>query len=486
MSTASALPIASNSSPGSSGAIQLPSLARRRAVVLATVLENQWIPERIKPGPDGKGLTSKQAEFLGDERREILYGGAAGGGKSVALLAAAAQYVTESRYSALILRRTFRQLAKSDSILSLAKDWWLSNRDVRYNGDLYTFTFPSGAVIEFGHMDTENAKHNYQGGGYRFVGYDELTQFTDTMYLYLFSRQRRDATSQIPLRMRATSNPGGIGHEWVKSRFIDPQTRHPSARFIPARLSDNPNIDRESYLESLSYLDPLTRDQLEKGDWDAVAGGRFQKAWFGWYRKDSPAVEFVSLNRNGQEIERFLWKNCARFQTCDPAASTSTAADYFVLSTWLVTPRANVLWWGCEREKLELPEQVELCQRSYRINGPKFVAVEEVLNQRGLAQLLRRSKNPLMVVHGVSPLGRDKLARAAGFINLVHDGRVFLPEDNRAFPLDDVIGELTRFTGDPDQDAHDDIVDSGSYMAELLPSMGGGQSSAPTVWKPRG
>ena len=158
-----------------------------------------------------------------------------------------------------------------------------------------------------------------------------------------------------------------------------------------------------------------------------------------------------------------------------------------VLSTWLVTPKANVLWWGCERGKWELPEQVQLCQRSYRRHNPKFLAVEEVLNQRGLAQLLRRSTDPVMIVRGVSPLGRDKLSRAAGFINLAHSGRVFLPESNPAFPLDDVIGELTRFTGDPKQDANDDIVDSASYCAELLPMLaGGGIGKAPILHKLKG
>lgn len=447
------------------------------------MLENPFVPERIKAG-----LTPKQAELLGDESREILYGGAAGGGKSVGMLLAAAQYVTEARYAALILRRTFKQLAKSDSILALAKDWWLADRRVRYNGDTYTFTFPAGAVVEFGHMDSEDAKHNYQGGAYRFVGYDELTQFTEPMYTYLFSRQRREAGSAVPLRMRATSNPGGVGHDWVKRRFIAPETRDPRATFIPARLADNPNIDRDSYVESLSYLDPLTRAQLLAGDWDAVAGGRFKADWFGWYRRCPDSADFVRLRHAGGEVERLKPAGCPRFQTCDPAASTSTAADYFVLSTWLVTPRAHVLWWGCEREKLELPEQVELCQRSYRRHLPQFVAVEEVANQRGLAQLLRRSKDPVMVVRGVSPLGRDKLSRAAGFISLAHDGRVYLPEGNPAFPLDDVIGELTRFTGDPDRDAHDDVVDTGSYAAELLPVLGTATGSAkpPGLWKPSG
>lgn len=67
--------------------------------------------------------------------------------------------------------------------------------------------------------------------------------------------------------------------------------------------------------------------------------------------------------RDGQEVERFRPAVCSRFQTCDPAASASSVADYFVLSAW---PRANLVWLACERGELELPEQVATCQRSYR------------------------------------------------------------------------------------------------------------------------
>lgn len=444
-------------------------------MLLATVLENPYIPQKYKDG-----LTPKQAEFLADESREILYGGAAGGGKSVALLMAAAQYVTEPGYSAVILRRTFAQMSKSDSILELAKEWWLGDDRVKFNGDEYKFTFPRGATVQFGHMENERSKFNYQGGAFRFVGYDELTQFTETQYTYLFSRQRKAADSPHPLRMRATSNPGGVGHQWVYKRFIDTKTRRPRAKFIPAKLKDNPNVDEASYREGLAELDPLTRLQLEEGRWDAVAGGRFKMEWFGNYRPDPDSPDFMQLWHGDGCVERFKPATCARFQTCDPAASTSDAANHFVLSTWLVTPKANLLWWGCEFGKMELPDQVLLCQSSYRRHGPKFVAVEVLLNQRGLRDILRRSKDPVMVVREMSPRGHNKLERAAGFINLAASGRVFLPEDGRPFPHDEVTSELTRFTGEDGGD--DDFTDTGSYAAEILPELhSGGGAGRPIV-----
>ena len=71
------------------------------------------------------------------------------------------------------LQAKLDQLAKADSILSKAKEWLLGK--VRYNGDDHKFTFPSGATLEFGHMDHEDSKHDYQGGSWAFVGVDEAT-----------------------------------------------------------------------------------------------------------------------------------------------------------------------------------------------------------------------------------------------------------------------------------------------------------------------
>ena len=104
------------------------------------------------------------------------------------------------------------------------------------------------------------------GAGVADVGFDELTQFTETQYTYLFSRLRRLADATVPLRMRAATNPGGVGHVWVHRRFIDPNSA--TSPFISARLEDNPHIAQAEYEESLSRLDPATRKQLREGQWN--------------------------------------------------------------------------------------------------------------------------------------------------------------------------------------------------------------------------
>jgi hypothetical protein len=111
-----------------------------------------------------------------------------------------------------------------------------------------------------------------------------------------------------------------------------------------------------------------------------------------------------------------------------------------------------------------------------------FLAVEEVLNQRALAQLLRRSTDPVMVVKGVSPLGKDKRTRSTSSTVLAHSGRLLLPSDDPAFPVDAVVGQLTRFTGEPGMP--DDIADTLFYACELLPQVATlslqGKHNAPT------
>ena len=428
--------------------------------------------------------TTRQIRFLELESLDALYGGAAGGGKSDALLMAALQFAAVPSYSALILRRTFADLKLPGSLIDRSGEWLRGK--ARWNGQEHRWRFASGATLQFGYCDHEGDEQRYRGSEFQFIGLDEATQFTETQIRFLFSRLRRRRSIPVPMRYRLGSNPGGPGHEFVKRRYIAPGS--PQRVFVPARLADNPFLDQEQYLQSLAELDPITRAQLLAGDWDAVAAGRFKRDWLARrMRRDPHSPDWAWLvDEAGAEVERFKPADRPRFQTCDPAASTSDAADYFVLSTWLLTPKANLVWIDCERRKLEIDEQVRTCQASYRRHRPQFVAVEEVLNQRALAQLLRRSTNPAMIVRSVSPLGRDKLARAAGGINLAASGRLYLPENNPLFPLDDVTAELVRFTGDPDRDPHDDIVDTLSYAAELLPTLSVGSASKPGIWKPTG
>jgi len=224
--------------------------------------------------------TAKQLAFLLLENfEEAFYGGAAGGGKSDALLMAALMYVDVPDYAAIIFRKTYQDLSLPGAMMDRAKDW-LINTDAKWDDEKKTWRFPSGATLTFGYLDNESDHFRYQGAEFQFCGFDELTQHREPQYRYLFSRLRRLKNSTIPIRMRSASNPGGLGHDWVKQRFITEGIKA-NRPFIPASLDDNPYLDRDEYLKSLANLDPTTREQLLKGDWDArPPGTKFNRTWF--------------------------------------------------------------------------------------------------------------------------------------------------------------------------------------------------------------
>jgi predicted phage terminase large subunit-like protein len=256
----------------------LVAMATATTAADAELRAAEYFASRLTPRTTkymSKNLTAKQRLYLCLREEEAFYGGAAGGGKSQVLLDGALQYVDQPGYAALILRRTVTDLKLPGALLDRAHQH-LGGTDARWVHSLNGFLFPSGAKLVFGYLENENDKHRYASSEFQYVAFDELTQFSDTQYKFLFSRLRKLTGVTIPLRMRAASNPGGVGHLWVKQHFkLDPKDKRTAADppFLPARLEDNPFIDRESYIKSLSHLDPITLRRLLNGDWTATDGG---------------------------------------------------------------------------------------------------------------------------------------------------------------------------------------------------------------------
>ncbi|MGH9460581.1 MAG: terminase large subunit domain-containing protein [Vicinamibacteria bacterium] len=257
--------------------------------------------------------------LLGFQGREALYGGAVGGGKSAGLLAAALRFVDRRGYSALLLRRTFPELSKAGGLMPLALEW-LARTDAKglasRDGLPSKWLFPSGATIEFGHVQHEANKTDYQGAAYQFVGFDELTHFTPAIYLYIgFSRQRRRMDiADIPIQTFASANPGGVGHLWVKRRFID--EREADVMYVPAKVWDNPGLDAEDYELSLNYLPIELRRQLMSGDWGAFEGAAYKIV------EDVHLVPDIEIP---PEWERF---ECMDHGLANPTAWYPVAVDY--------------------------------------------------------------------------------------------------------------------------------------------------------------
>jgi predicted phage terminase large subunit-like protein len=422
---------------------------------------NPWVPTDRKPTHNAR---QRQFLLLADVP-EVFYGGAAGGGKTIAILIAAAQFVHVPGYSALLLRENWGDLNQPCSWIPESKEWWL-NTSARWSASECRWYFPSGATITFGYMERDDDVYQYDTAAYQFVGVDELTQHTEWRYRFLFGRIRRPLhgpLSEVPLRMRAASNPGNKGHEWVKSRFIKKETRERDAAFVPARLDDNVgNMDVETYRrDQLSKLDPLTRAQREKGDWDAVKGGRFLAEWFA--NRWRPHGTGFALD------ERIVPRELVEvFGAVDPAASAKETCktedpDYTVISVWGRTPLNELLWLDCVRFRKEVPDIVPEIERVYQFWGLSFVAIEIVAANQAVYQIAKRSR---MVVRTLSPGGQDKLVRATPATILAQSRRIWLPD--WAPWIVDALGELLRFTGNEDEDAHDDVVDTVAYAARLL------------------
>lgn len=427
-----------------------------------TVLRNPWLPHRP---------TRKQALFLlHDGVEEGLYGGAAGGGKSDALLMAAAQYLHVPGYAALLLRRTYTDLALPGALMDRAQDWWRGKEGVQWDGEKKTFRFPSGATVSFGYLEKARAELRYQSSEFQFIGFDELTQFQEAPYRYLFSRLRKPSAgplADVPLRMRAGTNPGGPGHEWMKRRFVpDDYLRAPTEErfarpwwkdgrlFVPARLEDNPHVDIAAYERSLAKLDPVTRAQLRKGDMSAHAGGHFKRAWFRTYRDIGDAYLLGPL------WDLVHYRDCFRFVTVDPAGGVSEHADPTAMGAWAVTPLRQQLLLDVVRERLAVEHVVPRLARFCELWRPLYVVFETGFLQ---SAYVREARGNLLVptVQSVDPGGLSKLVRATPAIIKAEEGGIYLPPE--APWLEDYLAELCAFTGDDKQDAHDDQVDMTAY-----------------------
>lgn len=226
-------------------------------------------------------ITKKQGMFLEANADEVLFGGAAGGGKSYAQLIDAFQYAVRYQGSKqLMLRRTFPELVRS--ILQVSYSLFPQSI-ASYHKTEHQWRFYNGSTIEFGYCDSEGDVVKYQSAEYDVIRFDELTHFSEFQYLYLLSRNR--GANDFPKQIKSTTNPGGIGHSWVKRRFIDStmpnkvlvDTQGRSRIFIPAKVTENHFLMGKdpSYIKRLASLPTRERLALLEGCWDLFDGQYF-------------------------------------------------------------------------------------------------------------------------------------------------------------------------------------------------------------------
>lgn len=234
--------------------------------------------------------------FMRRPEYECLYGGAAGGGKSDALLCEALRQVHIPHYRGLILRKTYPQLAE---LIDRSRELYgRAFPTAKYNGTEHCWTFQSGAKIYFGSMQYTKDRVNYQGKRYDYIAFDELTHFQWEEYSYMFSRNRPSGPG-TRCYIRAATNPGGIGHGWVKERFItaappmtpietsmdvvgpDGKKMNVSRKriFVPSTVFDNKALldNNPEYIASLSMMPEAERNALLYGSWDSFDGQVFRR-----------------------------------------------------------------------------------------------------------------------------------------------------------------------------------------------------------------
>lgn len=418
---------------------------KQMGFISATVLDNAYINQTP---------THRQIEFLIDEHDESLYGGSAGGGKSSALLMAALQYVDVPGYSALILRKTYSDLALPGAVMDRAKSWLINKPGVHWSEKDKKFVFPSGATLTFGYLENDRDKYRYQSSEYQFIGVDELTQFpSEETYLYLFSRLRKLEGSNIPLRMRAGTNPGGVGHAWVKARFID--TNDPSRSFVPAKMDENPYLDRAGYESSLSKLDMVTREQLRNGNWDISATGGV----------------FTMPNLHFYQVQRYDWREDSQLRDAPRWAAVDLslgAHDRAVIVTGFRLEDGRIVIWDCkaktenQNETLDkiLSETVQYQYHTVFIEGN---STDKSKNAPGVSLFEKELRNRAAERGVPIPFklvwhSKNKEQRIMSLEPYVTNGTVLLRNDwERVYP--ELVHELIGWRPDA-KNQFDDIVDA--------------------------
>lgn len=466
---------------------------------------------RPNPGPQ---------EHAAQSRADILiFGGQAGGGKTFLLVAEAARHILNPQYRAAIFRRTYPQIKGEGGIWDEACQLYPMMGGKMREGSV-DVTFPSGASIAFRHLQHEKTKFEYQGHQIAFLGFDELTHFSETQFFYMLSRNR--TTCGVKPYCRATCNPDA--GSWVAdfiAWWIDQDTGFPipersgvlryfvrenvdgeydlhwadtaeelverfpdydaseimSVTFIPSKLSDNPKLLEKDpgYRARLKAQPEVERKRLEEGNWLASEGALIPPEWLREYTVNGDNYEVLI----GSDIAKIPRSACRRFATCDTAGTSKerereAAGDppsWSVVGVFDYYAKRNVLlcvhiWrgqveWG--ELKLRVPDVLGAWQvpRMYLENAHYGKPLKAEV--KGHHVELIGPKIPGM--DDTSRGAKLERAIASGFLSRVEDGLICLPAEKKPW-LAACRRELTTWTGLPKETS--DQIDVFSYASYVV------------------
>jgi phage terminase large subunit-like protein len=433
--------------------------------------------------------TSKQGLFLECKELEVFFGGAAGGGKSVALLMAALQHVSQSGYAALIIRKDFPRLSLAGGLIPRSHEWF-AGREPRWNHTRRQWQFPVAggppATITFGYLSRPLDKFRYASSEFQYIAFDELTDFLEDDYLFLFSRLRRKTSLDVPLRIRSASNPGGVGHLWVKERFIGGEpvawngasqffTKH-GRLYLPSRIADNEHLSEEEYRQSLLHLPAVARERLMNGDWSVQEQGLIQADSLRYYVEqpadsDQPA-QMELLDPDGRILATIPEGSCRRFVTIDPAGTSAERTreakggtrSWTVMQVWDQPGRELsrfLILRHQVRRQVGFGELCDLIREVHRDWRPERIWIEGEKLGRAAHDSLQREVPIECLPPGVS----DKSTRAGPLIVKLEKGEVFLPKHETTW-RPNLEAELLAWTGDDRQTA--DQIDAAAYAAIVV------------------
>lgn len=227
----------------------------------------------------------KQKLFHASDAGECVYGGAKGGGKSCALVCECLAYCLEHPgCSAYLFRETYDNLETN-----LIKEWKekVPPQLYTYTDSKHIATLKNGSTVHFRHIANDVDAEHYQGRSIEWIGVDELTKHSEKAIQILLSCMR--SAKGYETRFRATCNPGGKGHVWVKKRYVDAtqhgrvtyvdETSGNKVQFIPATVYDNTILMRNdpAYVRRLENLPEAEKQAFLYGSWDIFQGVFFDE-----------------------------------------------------------------------------------------------------------------------------------------------------------------------------------------------------------------
>lgn len=331
----------------------------------------QVMPRTIWAPQDGS-----QKLFLGCPYREVLLEGTRGGGKTDALLMSYAQFVGEgfgAGWRGIIFRETYKQL---NDVVAKSNKWFRQIfPNAKFNETDLTWKWPDGEVLMLSYLRTPDDYWSYHGWELPFQGFEELTNWpTSTCYEAMRSCNRSSyGDDRMPRWIRSTANPWGVGHHWVKDRFIDKaESMQPIREEVVDPMTNERIILTRCYIHSSwsenkvllaadpSYIANLAQETDEskrkawlEGSWDIASGGILSAYW----KKDVHVLQPFNIPASWRLERSFDWGSSAPFSVGWWAISDGTVVDTpqgakkFPKGTYI---RINE-WYGCK----EGPKQAQ-------------------------------------------------------------------------------------------------------------------------------